>query len=269
MNENGREIVNYETVHDVPAIADDKETRDAACKEMYLSGMNARQISAELNINYTTVYKILKRQNVALRGTGNYERSPSEKKRLREMVKQIRPDNRGVRLSPKTEFKEGHTPWNKGIKWPEMAGDNHPSRMPQHRATYERVWANRPVYRKRGSEHHRWKGGKTPLIMRIRNSPQYAEWRQGVFERDNFTCYLCGDGRGGNLEAHHIRLLSDMVHKFNVCTFEEALAVKEIWDIDNGITLCNKCHPAANDISRITAILNDYNEEEKYERPCC
>lgn len=40
------------------------------------------------------------------------------------------------------------------------------------------------------------------VIVRSRVMP---DWRKKVFLKDNFTCKVCGDNRGGNLEAHHIK----------------------------------------------------------------
>lgn len=79
-----------------------------------------------------------------------------------------------------------------------------------------------------GSENGRWKGGIKPENQRIRSSEEYKIWRNAVFVRDNFTCQCCGDDSGGNLESHHIE---------NFSTNEELR-----FDIENGITLCNKCH---------------------------
>jgi hypothetical protein len=60
-----------------------------------------------------------------------------------------------------------------------------------------------------------------------RNTLKYKEWRSKVFERDDFTCKKCGQ-RGGVLNAHHIKSFAK--HK-NLRTI-----------VENGITLCKKCH---------------------------
>jgi hypothetical protein len=53
-------------------------------------------------------------------------------------------------------------------------------------------------------------------------------WRSSVFERDAYTCTVCGDDRGGNLNAHH-------KEGFNWC-------VHRRYDVNNGVTLCEDCH---------------------------
>ena len=61
----------------------------------------------------------------------------------------------------------------------------------------------------------------------LRNSKEYIEWRLMVFVRDSFTCQIC-EHVGGYLEAHHIKSFIDYPElRFNV---------------NNGITLCKKCH---------------------------
>lgn len=60
-----------------------------------------------------------------------------------------------------------------------------------------------------------------------RKSVLYKEWRKFVFERDNYTCKLCNK-IGEELEAHHIKYFKDY---------------KDLrYDLNNGITLCKKCH---------------------------
>lgn len=62
---------------------------------------------------------------------------------------------------------------------------------------------------------------------RDRNSKEYAEWRLIVFKQDKFTCQHCYKV-GGELEAHHkVRWVDD---------------VSKRYDLENGITLCKKCH---------------------------
>lgn len=60
-----------------------------------------------------------------------------------------------------------------------------------------------------------------------RGTPEYQEWRRGVFQRDEYTCQKCGQ-IGGNLNAHHIKKFKDFP--------------KQRYDIDNGLTLCIDCH---------------------------
>lgn len=80
----------------------------------------------------------------------------------------------------------------------------------------------------RGEKSINWKGGITPENHKIRCSSEYADWRKSVFERDNFTCSMCGVRGGGDLHAHHIKPFAH---------FPELRL-----DINNGETLCEKCH---------------------------
>ena len=79
----------------------------------------------------------------------------------------------------------------------------------------------------RGANNHNWRGGITPLVMKIRNSFEYKTWRLTVFRRDNFTCQMCGQ-RGGKLHADHIKPFA----------FFPELRL----DLNNGRTLCIPCH---------------------------
>jgi len=192
--------------------------------------------------------------------TGVYHRSEKEKTRLKDMLKTIGYKTpKGKRFSPSTEFKKGLIPWNKGKEWIEMRGENHPSRNPVHKLTFRRVWQqSKGILLKgilRGENHPQWKGGKTPLIMKLRNSPKYKEWRIAIFERDKFTCLICEDNRGGNLEAHHKNGMADIIHQNNIGSVEEAMNCDKLWDLKNGVTLCQNCHPLGNEISRILKIL--------------
>ena len=66
----------------------------------------------------------------------------------------------------------------------------------------------------------------------IRFSKVLKMWRTKVFERDNYTCQICGDRSSKNhkvtLNVHHIYMFSKYPSKRN--------------DMNNGITLCERCH---------------------------
>lgn len=106
-----------------------------------------------------------------------------------------------------------------------------------------------------GANHPQWKGGKTPLLQKLRNSHQYAEWRKRVFESDGYACVICMDKRGGNLEAHHVRQFAALFHDQKFTTADEAFAYAPLWDVRNGVTLCEACHPIGNEISRLVRQL--------------
>ena len=86
--------------------------------------------------------------------------------------------------------------------------------------------------RMRGDGCHFWKGGANSENDTLRHRREYKDWRNSVYERDNYTCQCCGV-RGGNLNAHHINQFS---------------AYPEIrYDVNNGITMCENCHDSTKD----------------------
>jgi hypothetical protein len=98
----------------------------------------------------------------------------------------------------------------------------------------------------KGEKSCSWKGGVTSIKEKIRDSLKYQEWRMNCFIRDNFTCQNCGK-KCGYLEVHHIKSFSkllDEVKKYLPLfdLYEGAIFYTPLWDIDNGVTLCNNCH---------------------------
>ena len=65
-----------------------------------------------------------------------------------------------------------------------------------------------------------------------RLTPKYKHWRDSVFQRDLYTCQCChkkiGKGVFVVLNAHHLCNWNDYIDKR--------------YELDNGITLCEKCH---------------------------
>lgn len=93
-----------------------------------------------------------------------------------------------------------------------------------------------------GELHPLWKGGKTPLMAQIRHSFEYRQWKSDIFTRDDFTCQLCGK-RGGDLNADHFpKMFCEIIEVNKILTFEAAVKCSELWDLNNGRTLCVPCH---------------------------
>lgn len=97
-----------------------------------------------------------------------------------------------------------------------------------------------------GSGHWNWQGGRTSLTRKIRNCFEYKLWRNSVFKRDNYTCTWCGikSSKGVKviLNADHIKQFSVLIKENGIMTFEEAVNCSNLWDINNGRTLCLDCH---------------------------
>ncbi len=106
----------------------------------------------------------------------------------------------------------------------------------------------------RPENNNRYIDGRTPLRDMIRHLKESEEWRNSIFERDNYTCQECGDNRGHNLNAHHKKqfaeLLSEFLHEYDQFSPIEdketlvrlAMKWQSFWEISNGKTLCEDCH---------------------------
>ena len=96
--------------------------------------------------------------------------------------------------------------------------------------------ANKPSWNKglkmpkqSGKNHWHWSENRTPVLerQRLRSSVKWRAWRNKVFERDNYICQEC-EKSGIYLEPHHIIPIREDTSK--------------VFDPNNGITLCRKCH---------------------------
>jgi hypothetical protein len=91
-----------------------------------------------------------------------------------------------------------------------------------------------------GFKHPMWKGGRSTFRNRLQQSSLYKEWRKSIYDRDLYKCQICNSG--GKLNSHHIIKFSKIVEDYNLLKYEDYIMCNFLWDIDNGITLCEKCH---------------------------
>jgi len=88
---------------------------------------------------------------------------------------------------------------------------------------WQRSHPNKTVYK----NGHKGMVGKNNPMWTNGSSAKEKRWREAIFNRDNFTCYSCGE-RGKYLNAHHIK--------------ERSLNPELKFNLTNGVTLCRKCH---------------------------
>jgi len=93
-----------------------------------------------------------------------------------------------------------------------------------------------------GKKHPKWTDNKKrPFYQVIRTLHEYKQWRTNIYEKDNYTCQICGK-RGGNLEAdHYPKMFIEIIRKNNLITIEQVIKCNELW-LAKGRTLCKQCH---------------------------
>lgn len=117
-----------------------------------------------------------------------------------ERIKKIADNKRGGHHSPTTEFKKGHKPYL-------IMGEKNPN----------------------------WKDGICKENYKQRRSERFKKWREKVFKRDDYTCWICGE-IGKILHPHHLK--------------EFSIYPELRFEINNGLTLCEFCHKAYTNFGR-------------------
>lgn len=168
-------------------------------------------------------------------------------------IKEHGPWNKGKKASTESRkrMSEAHKASYKNGKVHPMLGKKHSEATKKHwrelrkgidyrtPATIKKVseeWSKR-----RGLEVPSWKGGVTPVHRIVRTMPEYKIWRKSVYERDNYACQVCNK-RGEKLNADHIVPFSVILEVENIRNRYDARKCEVLWDIENGRTLCEKCH---------------------------
>lgn len=188
------------------------------------------------------------------------------------MAKEDTQFKKGERKFISTEFVKGFSPWNKGKKGVQVSTRKGMKLQPlteEHKRKIGEAVAGKKHgmwkggkpkcldcgkilsnYNNKkcnscsglsGEQSHSWKGGVSKIDKLCRRMKEYAQWRSDVFERDNWTCQTCGF-RGGYVTAHHLYGFSKILKEENIKNILEARKCGRLWDIINGVTLCEDCH---------------------------
>ena len=179
--------------------------------DIYLSGKSMPETAKYFNVSESTILNILKRCNIVRR-----------------------------------TVKEGNS-----LKWKndDFRNNQIEKRKNKPSGTLGKTWKVDKIIKRpnnSGENNHFWKGGKTKLSLQIRNSAEYSFWRKQIFERDNYTCQICGRKNKKSdkviIEVDHIYPFSKILDDFDRTSIEEAISCEKLWDIENGRTLCRDCH---------------------------
>jgi len=92
----------------------------------------------------------------------------------------------------------------------------------------------------RGERHYNWKGGLSKLSQSIRQMTEYRKWMDAVKAKDGYMCVRCPSTE--NLESHHKMRFAELLRENNVSSRDDARACAALWDVNNGETLCQRCH---------------------------
>jgi len=189
---------------------------------------------------YPRTEKHFKIMSKAMKGKKNHlgHKHSAETKRIMSEIK------KGKHISPSTEFKKGHkinlgrhhseeTKLKISIAHKNMSIETRHKISESHKLL-------------KGEKSVSWKGGVTPVSLLVRHSLKHKLWREAIFKRDNWTCKKCNK-RGEYLEAHHLKrfnkLVQEAIREFPLLSkYDACMLYQPLWDIDNGITFCRKCH---------------------------
>lgn len=185
-----------------------------------------------------------KRRQIALEG--GYGKWMEGRKHTPETIEKMRQRQREIGNDPEERQRRSERAKASGAgKW--MTGrtgspQQKESARQRKGKTYEEIYgeegAKEEADKRKAANRKRWEEIPKKADRRPKHNGDYhyKEWRQTVFERDDYTCQHCQQ-RGGALQAHHI------------CSWSKYPDLR--YEVENGVTLCIACHKIANHEQRL------------------
>lgn len=127
---------------------------------------------------------------------------------------------------------------------------------------------NHPLFGKKrpdvtGNRNPNWNGGVSSIYRKMRQSAKYKEWRQACFERDRFACQTCGK-TNTVVNVDHIKPFALIIAEHKIKTIEQFYACGEMWNMNNGRTLCVSCHEQTPTFgSKTRLLLKEVNAQKE------
>jgi len=202
------------------------QERTNSMKKMYSEGKLIREIAKKLRMTYGNVGYYLSVNKI-------YKKYPRKNSGRFSSIRQYSNRNKWTSKQSKAIQKK---------QWALVRQGKHIIRRSRAEGVVNPAWTNR------------FRGGMASLKKTIRGMSEYKQWRESVFERDNYTCQECFK-RKSTLNPHHQKksfkqILNEFLQKYNQFSLiddKETLvrlswSYEDFWDINNGVTLCEDCH---------------------------
>lgn len=177
----------------------------------------------------------------------SYRKDPAYRKDMGDIMRESTAHKQSV-TSPEYKERKRQESIERGAKPPVMPGASNPmfgkcGHLSPHFKGYKYCACGKQLWSRLAEKCNRCNKLKptTPLYTQIRKIMEYRQWRSDVFTRDEFTCQACFK-KGGRLQAHHIKAFSQILKDNNVLSLRQALDCDELWNLNNGVTLCIPCH---------------------------
>lgn len=99
------------------------------------------------------------------------------------------------------------------------------------------------------------------LARMVRDRELYQLWKLNVLNQDGYKCVRCGENNRKLIDAHHVKSVIEIIEEKKLKSLFDAKNCFELWDIDNGVTLCKKHHGI--ETEKLMEVIKERNKKRK------